>query len=97
MTQSSRVRSGIKNDAMIEKKRTPRWSDRGVQRNEVLVTANSFYSHQTSISTASLIGFDDALAASLYKQNLVEAFCCDSVSSGTVAALFQTAPILRSA
>lgn len=61
------------------------------------MTANSFYSYQTSVSTNSLIAFDDALAASLYKQNLVEAFCCDSVSSATVAALFQAAPILRRA
>jgi hypothetical protein len=68
-----------------------------LEENEMLVTANSFYSSQISVSSGSLIVFDSPAAASFYKQNLIESFCCDSVSSATVASLFQTAPILWSA
>jgi len=50
-----------------------------------------FSSNPSSISPA----FDSEATASDYKQALVEAFCCHSVSSATVAALFQSAPILR--
>jgi hypothetical protein len=52
-----------------------------------------FPSNPSSIFPA----FDSEAVASNYKQALVEAFCCDSVSSATVAALFRSAPMLRRA
>lgn len=41
--------------------------------------------------------FDSEEAAGEFKAGLMGRYCCDSVSSATVAKLFEAAPILRKA
>ena len=49
------------------------------------------------ISSSICCAFDDPRAIAEYKQFLITRFCCDSVSSATVAGVFQKLPILRGA
>lgn len=50
-----------------------------------------------TFSSTALLGFDSLQAVGEFKQSLIWSFSCGSVSSGTVAALFDQAPILRRA
>jgi hypothetical protein len=54
------------------------------------------YFSERFLSTTSP-AFDSEAAASTFKENLIHRFCCDDVTSATVAALFASAPILKGA
>lgn len=43
------------------------------------------------------LAFDSEEVAGEFKAGLMEGFCCSSVSSATVAKLFEAAPILKKA